>query len=679
MELIASREARECLRAFLSEASFWTPDLLIPETPAWIEHAPFAFWLTQALRPRVFVELGAHRGSSYFVFCAAVQRLRLDTRCYAVDTWKGDEHAGYYGEDVFQNVTTENEARYSAFSSLVRSTFEAASSHFKDASIDLLHIDGRHRYEDVKRDFDSWRPKLSNHAIVLFHDTNVRERDFGVHRFWDEISRDYPHFEFLHGHGLGILGTGSRVPPPAERLFATNSDQDATAAVRLAYARLGRSFRAELTVRHQAAELDLRQREIDSERSAAAAARNALEAKCLQAEKMAVEVQHLNERETELRRIELELELEIATLRTTVQSQTNELRRRESELELEIATLKTEVETRTNETSVRAVTPNSIRRDCKLIRASGLFDEDWYLRVNPDVASSRLSPIEHYILYGARERRNPSTRFDGNRYLEENRDVTEAGINPLVHYLRYGRHEGRPAPSLSSSAGETLLSLYAFDYWGPTEGDIRPLRIALGSSSRGNFFMREMGLMLDVALRNIGMETKLFDENSAGEILDFDVIVVVAPHEFFVIDGERAWSTLSKHPALVVINTEQPQTQWFAHARRFSRPTASSLTSITQVRPRCGLQAITRTSYLSDFVINCSSDMPMRRCGVLARSSPCLSPLWTNLPSATLSDPSTSFSSAPCRRGAVPTSRRMRKPSRGMRPFSTFRSAMLRS
>lgn len=37
------------------------------EASAWIEHIPFAFWLTEAIQPRVMVELGTHRGTSYFV------------------------------------------------------------------------------------------------------------------------------------------------------------------------------------------------------------------------------------------------------------------------------------------------------------------------------------------------------------------------------------------------------------------------------------------------------------------------------------------------------------------------------------------------------------------------------------------------------------------------------------
>src|ERR1043165_6846732 len=80
--------------SFGSQAPYWTPDLI--NASAWLEHAPFAFWLVDALRPRMIVELGVHGGFSYSVFCQAVQRLHLSTRCYAIDTWRGDEHAGYY-------------------------------------------------------------------------------------------------------------------------------------------------------------------------------------------------------------------------------------------------------------------------------------------------------------------------------------------------------------------------------------------------------------------------------------------------------------------------------------------------------------------------------------------------------------------------------------------------------
>jgi glycosyltransferase involved in cell wall biosynthesis/SAM-dependent methyltransferase len=234
----SDKDALAILRASISPVSFWQPDYVPPHS-AWLEHAPFAFWLIETLRPRFLVELGTHGGLSYFAFCQAVQRLQLETRCYAVDTWKGDEHAGFYGEEVFREVRNHNDQGYSAFSTLIRSTFDEASRHFRKQSIDLLHIDGRHFYDDVKHDFETWRPKLSNRAVVVFHDTNVRERDFGVFALWKELCEGRPHFEFFHGHGLGILGFGSNLPDRIVALFAARANVEASTQIRAAYSRLG--------------------------------------------------------------------------------------------------------------------------------------------------------------------------------------------------------------------------------------------------------------------------------------------------------------------------------------------------------------------------------------------------------------------------------------------------------
>jgi hypothetical protein len=240
------------LLACLSPASFWSPEQIGPEI-AWLEHAPFAFWLVEALRPGLLVELGTHGGFSYFSLCQAVHRLGLDSRCYAVDTWKGDEHAGFYGEEVFRQVNDHNRQYYSAFSTLIRSSFDDALPHFSDSSIDLLHVDGRHRYEDVEHDFSTWRGKLSERAVVMFHDTNVRERDFGVHRLWRELSDSLPHFEFLHGNGLGVVGLGADLPEHLRILFSLAEEPEATTHLRNSYARLGSAVTLQFKVNKQAA------------------------------------------------------------------------------------------------------------------------------------------------------------------------------------------------------------------------------------------------------------------------------------------------------------------------------------------------------------------------------------------------------------------------------------------
>jgi hypothetical protein len=211
---------------------------------AWHEHGPFALWLTHALRPKVFVELGSHAGFSYFCFCQAIAAAQLDTKCHAVDTWTGDEHAGIYSARIFDDVSDRNR-HYADFSTLVRATFDDALPRFADNSVDLLHIDGRHYYDDVRHDFESWRGKLTDNALVLFHDTQVRERGFGVLQYFEELRQHYPTFEFLHGHGLGVLAMKD-IPPAVQPLFAANGE--AIDVWRTTFAELGSA----VTVRWQA-------------------------------------------------------------------------------------------------------------------------------------------------------------------------------------------------------------------------------------------------------------------------------------------------------------------------------------------------------------------------------------------------------------------------------------------
>ncbi|MEM5386438.1 glycosyltransferase [Paraburkholderia phymatum] len=72
-----------------------------------------------------------------------------------------------------------------------------------------------------------------------------------------------------------------------------------------------------------------------------------------------------------------------------------------------------------------------------------LFDTDWYLERNPDVAAAGVNPLVHFITSGAREGRDPHPLFDIHWYVETNPDVAAAGVNPLMHFIRAGAREGR--------------------------------------------------------------------------------------------------------------------------------------------------------------------------------------------------------------------------------------------
>jgi glycosyltransferase involved in cell wall biosynthesis len=173
---------------------------------AWKGHEIIANYLISYLNPNIFVELGVHNGFSYFSFCQSVVETKAKTKCFAVDNWIGDKHAGFHETDVFEKVNSHNNNNYLNFSKLLKMNFDDALNQFKDHSIDLLHIDGLHTYEKVKHDFNTWKPKLSDDAVVLFHDVNEFRDDFGVHKLFDELIKDYKyHIIFPHAHGLGLI------------------------------------------------------------------------------------------------------------------------------------------------------------------------------------------------------------------------------------------------------------------------------------------------------------------------------------------------------------------------------------------------------------------------------------------------------------------------------------------
>src|SRR5262249_44816377 len=155
------------LPGFLSMSSFDEQQVFADS--AWREHAPFVFHLISTLRPRTLVELGTHQGFSFFAFCQAIQKYSPGTLAYAIGAWEDDAHSGPDHEGA---------------------VFEARTKHnFADGSIDLLHIDGEYKYEKIREDFESWRAKLTPNAIVLLHNTLVREPMFGSWRYFEELGR----------------------------------------------------------------------------------------------------------------------------------------------------------------------------------------------------------------------------------------------------------------------------------------------------------------------------------------------------------------------------------------------------------------------------------------------------------------------------------------------------------
>ncbi len=571
----------------ISDASFWIPERIV--TSGWLEHAPFGFWLIDALRPETFVELGTHEGYSYFVFNQAFRALGIKARRFAIDTWQGDEHAGFYGPEVFEGVRAYNDENYWDFSELVRSTFDDALNLFEDKTIDLLHIDGRHFYDDVKDDFEAWKPKLSPRAVVVFHDTNVRVKHFGVHRLWNELVGRYQHFEFLHGHGLGIIGVGTDLPKALISLFSASEDLEKAKRIQSIYSRLGEtiSSRAQLKAGNGKAEFEAARLQLEAqveslvtERAKAISDSSASEITCQQLEAQLASLvaerakaisdssaseitrQQLEAQVASLVAERMQLHLDVASSkrdreevdqqllalrreRETLQSQLlvaeserrnleaisadllrsqadnqrlstqlSELEQYSNQLQATITQAKEERTRLRSELSATAAErsahernsqryeaereqlssqlskaqseaeellgdraqlkrllrstswrvtaplrwtaenapwlksllvkfirllwwtitlqlPTRLRlsRNGRLLSKSPIFDVDFYLSQNRDVADSGVNPIAHYLLLGASEGRDPNALFDSSWYLERYSDVALAGVN----------------------------------------------------------------------------------------------------------------------------------------------------------------------------------------------------------------------------------------------------------
>jgi GT2 family glycosyltransferase/glycosyltransferase involved in cell wall biosynthesis len=237
----------------------------IDRDSSWFGHLPFAFWLMRMARPTLLVELGTQGGTSFAAFCQAVLQDELTTQCFAIDTWADGSRPDHSAEAAYDDLHAYLEQHFNGFSHMLRCRFDDALPRFADGSIDLLHIDGLHSYESVSHQFEAWLPKLSDRAVVLFHNTAERQAGFGVWRLWSEVAARWPAFEFAHGHGLGVLCVGHEAPTAALDLTALPAD--AASRLRSRFAFLGARWEAEwraAQLRRGLTQRDVRLRELSA-------------------------------------------------------------------------------------------------------------------------------------------------------------------------------------------------------------------------------------------------------------------------------------------------------------------------------------------------------------------------------------------------------------------------------
>ena len=161
--------------------------------------------------PRTIVEIGTARGGSLLAWCRLAEDLVV-----SIDL-PGGIHGGGYAAPRAKLYGEFTHGREAAKVVLLREdshqerTTAIVSDLLQGRPIDLLFVDGDHRYEGVKRDFELWRPLVARTGILAFHDivNHPEQPSIDVHRFWKEIRGSFRTREFVEnyegGFGIGLV------------------------------------------------------------------------------------------------------------------------------------------------------------------------------------------------------------------------------------------------------------------------------------------------------------------------------------------------------------------------------------------------------------------------------------------------------------------------------------------
>lgn len=160
----------------------------------------------RAARPgAVFVEIGSWLGMSTAILADVAAA--AGAKVFAIDTWAGSDGTWQEGTvagcSLFNGFFTNMEAlgflRTTVVPIMTRS--DGCVELLPEGSVDLLFIDGDHRYDTVRGDIALWGPKVRPGGIVSGHDCERRYADLTP----EELARiaENRNIDYIAGLGHG--------------------------------------------------------------------------------------------------------------------------------------------------------------------------------------------------------------------------------------------------------------------------------------------------------------------------------------------------------------------------------------------------------------------------------------------------------------------------------------------
>jgi len=165
-------------------------------------------------KPKIIVEIGTLNGGTLFLFTRVADSNAL---IISIDIPGGKFGGGYppWRNQLYKSFEKDNQRLI-----LLRAdsqsitTLNNVSKIIKNRKVDFLFIDGDHRYNSVKNDFEMYSTLMSDKGVIAFHDIakgpiRPYETKSEVDVLWNEIKCCYHNVEFIDTRklwaGIGVI------------------------------------------------------------------------------------------------------------------------------------------------------------------------------------------------------------------------------------------------------------------------------------------------------------------------------------------------------------------------------------------------------------------------------------------------------------------------------------------
>ena len=136
----------------------------------------------------IFVEVGCFMGKSTSCMAYLIKESGKNIDFYAIDNWEGsEEHQEHYSDKNLWEIFEQNMVKYNLTEYIkpIKMNSIDASKLFPDESIDFLHLDASHDYENVMKDLKAWFPKIKKGGVISGDDFDIKAWAGVVHAVAD--------------------------------------------------------------------------------------------------------------------------------------------------------------------------------------------------------------------------------------------------------------------------------------------------------------------------------------------------------------------------------------------------------------------------------------------------------------------------------------------------------------